>query len=418
MPSTRTVDAVARRAMLKLLSRIDSGRLELREPGGMLVFGQTRFENPLTATVDVRDAHFYTAFFRGSLGLAESYIAGEWECDDLTAFVRVGARNMPALDRARAFYRVAEKPARIAGDLVHDHVRHRDRTARHYNLGNDLYEAMLDETMAYSSAVFTDPGQSLADAQAEKFDRVCRKLRLTPRDRLVEIGTGWGGFAIHAATNYGCHVTTTTIAGEQSKLARQRVRDRGLEDQVEIVERDFAELEGRFDKLVSIEMIESIGWRRFDEYFERCSALLEDDGLMCLQVITIDDRAYEVEKLSRSFMNTLIFDGGSLPSNEFMARAVARHTDLQMVDFEDITAHYPETLRRWRANFNAAFEDLRGDEYDERFKRLWNLYLAYCEAGFIERRILVGQTTYAKPAYRNTWESFATAGDAEVAGRV
>ena len=135
-------------------------------------------------------------------------------------------------------------------------------------------------------------------------------------------------------------------------------------------------------------------------------------------MLHIDDRAYEVEKLSRSFMNTLIFDGGSLPSNEFMARAVARHTDLQMVDFEDITAHYPETLRRWRANFNAAFEDLRGDEYDERFKRLWNLYLAYCEAGFIERRILVGQTTYAKPAYRNTWESFATAGDAEVAGRV
>lgn len=412
------VDAAARRAMLNLLGRISSGRLELREPGGTRVFGQVRHENPVTAVVEVHDPHFYTAFFRGSLGLAESYVDGEWDCDDLTAFVQIGARNMPPLDRARGVYRVAEKPARMLGDLMHDHIRHRDRTARHYNLGNDLYSAMLDETMAYSSAIFSEQGQSLAEAQTEKFDRVCRNLRLTPRDRVVEIGTGWGGFAIHAASRYGCHVTTTTIAGEQSKLARRRVQDAGLSDRIEIVERDFAELEGRFDKLASIEMIESIGWRRFDEYFEVCSRLLEDDGLMCLQVITIDDRAYEAEKLSRSFMNTLIFDGGSLPSNEFMARAIARHTDLQMVDYEDITPHYPETLRRWRANFNAAFDDLRGDEYDDRFARLWNLYLAYCEAGFIERRILVGQGTYAKPAFRDTWEAFAATSDAELTHRV
>lgn len=416
MPHLHSIDTVARRAMFKLLSRIKSGRLVLREPGGMWAFGESPAEGPLTATVEVKDPHFYTSFFRGSLGLAESYIDGEWECDDLTALVRVGARNMPALDRARGFYRLAERPARAIGDFFHDRAGHRDRTARHYNLGNDLYAAMLDETMAYSSAVFTDPGQSLAEAQDEKFDKVCRKLRLTPRDRLIEIGTGWGGFAIHAASHYGCHVTTTTIAGEQSRLARQRVRAAGLSERIEIVERDFADLDGRYSKLASIEMIETIGWRRFDEFFAVCSRLLDDDGLMCLQAITIDDRAYEVEKLSRSFMNTLIFDGGSLPSNEFVARAVAQHTDLQMVDHEDLTAHYPETLRRWRHNFNAAFDELRGGAYDGRFRRLWNLYLSYCEAGFIERRILVGQTTYAKPGFRDTWEAFRTAGEAQLAG--
>jgi cyclopropane-fatty-acyl-phospholipid synthase len=350
--------------------------------------------------VRVNSPHFYTAFFRGSLGLAESYIDGEWESDDLTEFVRVGAMNMPAFDRARGFYRVAEGPARRAHSWLYDERRHRKRTARHYNLGNDLFARMLDKTMAYSSGIFSSADDTLEDAQYEKFDRICRRLQLQPGDELLEIGTGWGGFALHAAANYDVHVTTTTIAGEQARLARERVAESGLGDRITIIESDFADLTGQYDKLATIEMIETIGWKRFDEFFAVCDRLLRPEGLMCHQIITIDDRAYEAEKMSRSFINTLVFDGGSLPSNAFIAKAIERHTDMQLIDFEDITEHYPETLRRWRESFNAHFEELRGEGYDERFARLWNLYLAYCEAGFIERRILVGQGAYAKPGWR------------------
>jgi cyclopropane-fatty-acyl-phospholipid synthase len=402
---SRSVDSAARRAMFKVLGLMQNGRVELVEPGATHVFGRTRFENPVTARVNVHDPHFYTAFFRGSLGLAESYIDGEWDSDDLTEFVRVGAMNMPAFDRARAFYRLAEGPARRAHSWLYDERLHRKKTARHYNLGNDLFARMLDETMAYSSGIFTSPDDSLEDAQYEKFDRICRQLQLQPGDELLEIGTGWGGFALHAATNYDVHVTTTTIAGEQARMARERVAEAGMEDRITIIESDFADLTGQYDKLATIEMIETIGWKRFDEFFEVCDRLLKPDGLMCHQIITIDDRAYEAEKMSRSFINTLVFDGGSLPSNAYIAKAIERHTTMQLVNFEDITAHYPETLRRWRDSFNAHFEEMRGHGYDERFARLWNLYLAYCEAGFIERRILVGQGLYAKPGWRGALET-------------
>jgi cyclopropane-fatty-acyl-phospholipid synthase len=189
---SRQIDDISRRALFRILSRINDGRLELNEPSGRRVFGQTRFERPLTARVTVNDPHFYTAFFRGSLGLAESYIAGEWETDDLTSFVRIGARNMPAFDRARAVYRVAERPARALGAALHSEHRHKRRTAGHYNLGNELFTRMLGETMGYSSGIFASPQASLAESQTEKFDRVCRMLQLTPSDHLLEIGTGWG----------------------------------------------------------------------------------------------------------------------------------------------------------------------------------------------------------------------------------
>ncbi len=397
---SRSVDDISRRVVRRLLSRLRWGRLELFEPGGYSVFGDQRAADPVTAHIRVKDPHFYTAFFRGSLGLAESYRDGEWDCDDLTALVRIGARNMPALDRARAVYSAIDRPVRMVADLIEDAGIRRERTARHYNLGNDLFSAMLDETMAYSSAIFDDPGQSLADAQTEKFDRVCRRLRLEPGDRLLEIGTGWGTFAMHAAEHYGCEVTTTTISHRQAELARERIAEAGLADRVAVVERDFAELTGSYDKLASIEMIETVGWRRFDEFFAACDRLLEDDGLMCHQIITIEDSAYDAEKLGRSFINTLIFEGGSLPSRGYVDGAIGRLTDMRPIGFEDITPSYPETLRRWRRSFNEAAEELHARGYDERFARLWNLYLAYCEGGFIERRIEVGQGVWAKPAWR------------------
>jgi cyclopropane-fatty-acyl-phospholipid synthase len=281
--------------------------------------------------------------------------------------------------------------------------RSRRQIAAHYDLGNDLFASFLDETMSYSSAIFAAPGASLREAQIHKLDRVCRKLGLSERDHVLEVGCGWGGFAIHAAGNYGCRVTAATISREQHALATERVRAAALEDRVEVILRDYRDLDGRYDKLVSIEMIEAVGWQYFDRYFARCSELLRDDGAMLLQAITIDDRAYEVEKHGRSFMNTLIFPGGCLPSLGAIGASLGRVTDLTSVHLEDISAHYVTTLRHWRERFAAAADrdELDPGRYDARFRRLWELYLAYCEAGFAERRIRDVQLVLAKPAFRS-----------------
>jgi cyclopropane-fatty-acyl-phospholipid synthase len=252
----------------------------------------------------------------------------------------------------------------------------------------------------YSSAIFPTPQATLDEAALHKLDVVCDKLELRPSDHLVEIGTGWGALAVHAASRYGCRVTTTTISREQHAHATERVRAAGLQQRVTVLLRDYRELRGRYDKLVSIEMIEAVGWKDFGTFFERCSDLLTPDGLMLLQAITIDDRAYHVERGNPSFISTYIFPGGCLPSNEIMARCVARRTDLRAVGLEDITAHYAETLRHWRARFQSRAGAAARLGYDERFRRLWTLYLAYCEAGFRERRIRDVQLVLAKPRWR------------------
>jgi cyclopropane-fatty-acyl-phospholipid synthase len=276
----------------------------------------------------------------------------------------------------------------------------RRHIAAHYDLGNDLFRLFLDETMTYSCAVFHRPSISLREAQEAKLERVCRKLELGPGDHVLEIGTGWGSFALHAAERFGCRVTTTTISREQHEAATRRVRDAGLGDRVTVLPQDYRDLRGRYDKLVSIEMIEAVGWQYFDLFFHRCGELLDPRGLMLLQAIVIDDRAYEVEKASRSFIREMIFPSGCLPSLEVISRSVARATSLRLLDLEDITAHYPETLRRWRENFVRLAGRAGELGYDLRFRRLWELYLAYSEGGFMERRIGDVQALLAGPAYR------------------
>ena len=277
--------------------------------------------------------------------------------------------------------------------------RSRRQIAAHYDLGNDFYRLFLDETLSYSAAVFESPDATLHQASLAKLDRVCRKLQLGPDDHLLEIGTGWGGLAVHAAKHYGCRVTTATISVEQHAAASERVRAAGLEDRVTVLLRDYRELTGTYDKLVSIEMIEAVGWRDFGTLMAVCSDRLAADGLMLLQAITIDERAYEVEKASRSFINQLIFPGGCLPSQEVIARCVRRRTDLRAIGLEDITEHYVHTLRAWRENFAAAGAELERLGYDARFQRLWELYLAYSEGGFAERRICDVQLLLAKPRF-------------------
>ena len=277
----------------------------------------------------------------------------------------------------------------------------RRHISAHYDLGNDLFGLYLDESMMYSAAVFPYPDASLAEAQWHRLERICQALELGPDDHLLEIGTGWGGMATYAAANYGCQVTTTTISQEQREGALRRIRDAGVEDRVTVLLEDYRDLRGRYTKLVSLEMIEAVGWQYFDEFFRRCSELLEPDGLFFLQAIVIDDRLYETEKAARSFANTLIFPGGCLPSVEVIQRCTATQTDMSTVWLEDIGAHYARTLELWRERF-IANSDLAGElGYDEPFRRLWTLWLAMSEAGFRERRLRDVQVVLAKPQHSN-----------------
>ncbi len=389
---------LARWVVLGMLRLIRVGSLVVVESGRRRTFGF----GPPAATVEVRGAGFWTSMLRGSRGMAESYAAGLWDSPDLVAVIRVAARNATIIDRWRAWFAPVRVPLQRVRSIFTRNTR--DRSARsisaHYDLGNQLYGRMLDPTMSYSCAVFDEPGMTLEQASVRKLELVCEKLDLGPGDRVIEIGTGWGGFAIHAASNHGCHVTTTTISREQHDYAVERIHALGLEDRITVLMQDYRDLTGRYDKLVSIEMIEAVGWQHMGTFFRKCSDLLEPDGAMLLQAITIDDRAYEVEKASKSFIKTHIFPGGCLPSLEVIARAVARRTDLQTIALEDITHHYVPTLAVWRETFLAHADELDALGYDAHFRRMWTMYLAYCEAGFAERRICDVQLLLGKPRHR------------------
>ncbi len=400
------IDRLARRLALALLSRIRRGELVLVEGSRRMRFGVPGGERSPSAELQVHSPRFYRDFLRGSLGLGEAYAGGLWDCPDLVSLARIGALNMTGLDTLRRVFSPVLAPLqRAAGWLARNTpARARKRIAAHYDLGNELFSQFLDRTMMYSCAVFESPAATLEQASLAKLERICAKLKLSPTDHVLEIGTGWGGFAEYAAARYGCRVTTTTISAEQHAYATERIRKAGLSDRVTVLFEDYRDpsldRHGPYDKLVSIEMIEAVGWQYFPTFFRRCSELVADDGAMLLQAIVIEDRAYEVEKASKSFANTHIFPGGCLPSLQVIARNVARVTDFREAHLEDITAHYATTLQRWRERFLAAAEHVSELGYDEHFRRMWELYLSYCEGGFRERRIQDVQLLLAKPRFR------------------
>jgi cyclopropane-fatty-acyl-phospholipid synthase len=391
---------IARFIVDRLLRRISTGQLVVHEDGEVRAYGS----GPPVAIVHVRSPKVWGKLLRGSRGFAESYFEGLWDSPDTTAVVRLAARNVEGIDRLRRRLAPLRRPFQQAmAVFARTQTRRRARRsiAAHYDLGNDLFELMLDPTMMYSSAIFERPGMTLEEASVAKLERVCERLQLGPDDHVVEIGTGWGGFAVHAAGTYGCRVTTTTISREQHDWAVASVRRAGLEQLVTVLLEDYRDLTGTYDKLVSLEMIEAVGWRHFGTFFKQCSDLLAPDGLMLLQAITIDDRAYEVEKAGASFINTYVFPDGCLPSLEVISRCVARRTDMQALALEDLTPHYAETLRRWRHNFMGNVKRAEELGYDRRFQRLWTLYLSWCEAGFAERRIGDVLLLLAKPRHRS-----------------
>ncbi len=396
---------IARRLVFRLLSEIREGQLTIVENDRRFVFGR----GAPSAIVHVRSPEVWRKLMHGGRGMAEGYVAGDWDSPDPTAVLRVAARNVNRMDAARrALAPVREPYLRARQAFVRNTpARSRKDIAAHYDLGDDLFERMLDPTMMYSCALFEHQGMTLEQASTAKLDLIFEKLDLQPSDHLLEIGTGWGSLAVHAARTRGCRVTTTTISRDQHATAVRRVREAGLEDRVTVLLEDYRDLRGSYDKLVSVEMIEAVGWKDFGTFFSHCSDLLEPDGAMLLQAITIDDRAYRIERHSRSFIRTMIFPNGNLPSQEVIAQCVARETDMRGVHMEDLTPHYAETLLRWRENVEAHAGELDARGYDERFRRLWRLYLCYVEAGFAEHRIGLSQALYAKPLWRPTAPALA-----------
>lgn len=397
--ASRSFGAAARRIVLAAGARGDSGVIEVCEAGRTRRLGA----GEPTARVTVRDPRAYGALLcSGSVGLGSSYVAGWWDADDLTALVQILFRRTRPLrarldDLANIARPVLDPPARLMAPSPADDRRN---VQAHYDLSNDFFELMLDETMTYSCALFERPTASLAEAQVAKIDRLCTKLSLRPDDHVVEIGSGWGGFALHAAQRYGCRVTTTTISEAQRTYVAKRVAEAGLSDRITVLGDDWRNLRGRFDKLASVEMIEAVDWRLHDQFLGACAGLLADDGLAALQVIVIDDRSFERAKRQRDFVRRMVFPGGCIPSVASITASLARATDLRMVDLEDIGPHYAETLRRWAGNLRARQADVERLGMEPAFHRLWALYLAYCEASFLERHVSDVQLVLAKPAWR------------------
>lgn len=391
---------MARNLVCGKLEQLTEGRLRLIDGDQTRIFGRG---GDLEVTVRVRDPRFYRAIaLGGSLGAAEAYMDGLWEVDDLTDLCRLVVRNG---ESRREIDKGWARLTRPAHRLFHALRRNsptgsRRNIAAHYDLGNDFFRLFLDETMMYSCAIFPTEESSLEEASVHKNERICRKLDLQPEDHLLEIGTGWGGFALHAAKNFGCRVTTTTISREQYDLAWKRVLQAGLEDRIQVILRDYRDLSGQYDKIISIEMIEAVGHQYFDSYFRKCGELLKPDGLMLLQAITIGDWAFEDHKQTVDFIKRYIFPGGCIPSVTAIGDSLARVSNLRMFHLEDIGPHYARTLREWRERFFANIEKVRGMGFPEEFARMWEFYLCYCEAGFAERYIGNAQILLAKPGNR------------------
>jgi cyclopropane-fatty-acyl-phospholipid synthase len=397
-------DRFLRRRLLAQMGQLRHGRLLLRDALGTVELGDTAGVHcDLNIRIDVHDAGFYRAVAaNGSVGAGESYMEGQWRCDDLVALVRLLVRNRDLLDGMETGLARLGGIGMRAWNAMRRNTRDGSRRniAAHYDLGNEFFELFLSPDLMYSSGIWAGEEDSLDDASTRKLDRICRKLDLKPGDHVIEIGTGWGGFALHAAQRYGCRVTTTTISREQHALAAQRVADAGLEDRVALLLEDYRDLTGSYDKLVSIEMIEAIGAQYLDTYFGKLGSLLKPDGLALVQAITIEDHRYEQALDSVDFIKRHVFPGSFIPSIAAMLAAKGRASDLALIQFEDFGLSYARTLEAWRLRFHAALAQVRAQGYDERFIAMWEFYLAYCEGGFRERSIGVAQLLMAKPGHR------------------
>lgn len=399
---SRWVANFAKSQILRQLDHLEIGRLTLIDGENTYFHGDEA--HALHATIHVHDPRFYGEIaFGGSIGAGEAYMLGYWTADNLTNVIRLMCLNQSVMDNLEGGYQWLAKPVMRVMHWLNSNTTEgsRKNIAAHYDLGNEMFQLFLDPTMMYSSAIFNQDTKTLQQASELKLKTICDKLDLKPTDHLIEIGTGWGGFAIYAATNYGCKVTTTTISEQQYLLAKERVAAAGLGDKVTLLLEDYRHLQGQYDKLVSIEMIEAVGYQFYDTYFSKISALLKPDGLALIQAITIADQRYESAKKSVDFIQRYIFPGSCIPSNTAMLNSITGMTDMRLLDLEDIGPHYSTTLRMWRENFFANIDQVRKLGYSEEFIKMWEFYFCYCEGGFSERALGDVHLLLAKPGNRS-----------------
>lgn len=394
----------ARRMVHALLGRLERGSLVLEEGGQVYCFGEDRHRAELCARIQVKDTAAYLAVLHnGSVGAGEGYMHGLWDSPDLLQVVRLFVLNMSTVDTMEQQGSWWQKLGQRAFHALRRNSRNgaRRNIATHYDLSNDFFKLFLDPTMAYSAGIFRGRNMTLEEASLTKYQHICERLQLQPGDHLLEIGTGWGGLAIHAAKHFGCRVTTTTLSHEQYLYAKAWVECAGLAGLITLCEQDYRELEGQYDKLVSVEMIEAVGAEYYSAYFAKCCQMLKPQGLMLIQAITISDQRYKQSLGNTDFIKRYIFPGGQLPSNAVIAQHVAEDTDMQLIGMEDITRDYALTLNAWRERFENRLADVRQLGCDEVFIRMWRYYLCFCEGGFLERVIHTGQFLLAKPGYRD-----------------
>ena len=393
-------DRACRRLLLSQLGGIEGAQLTLLDRGERLAFGQAYRETDPRCTITVHHPRFYRdAVLGGHLGAAEGYIHGLWDCDDLTALVRVFARNLALSDRMdKVSVRLGGALLKLGYYLKRNTLSgSRGNIAAHYDLGNDFFELLLDPTLTYSCAVFESPEASLMDAQVAKLDRLIDKLGLTEDQHLLEIGTGWGALAVRAAERTGCRVTTTTLSQQQHDHAEKLIAENNLGGRVTLLKRDYRELDGQYDKLVSVEMIEAVGHQFYGQFFESCARLLKPTGRGVIQSITIPDARYDSARKCVDFIKKYVFPGSCIPSIGILRQAMTSSSGLELTHFEELGPHYAATLRRWAENLNDNRERVIARGYPRELLRLWDFYLAYCEGGFIEHNIGLAQIEVRQP---------------------
>ena len=403
-PRVPLLARLGRRLMLGRLAEFTRGELRVVETDGtQRTFGRRSDDFDVGCTLFIEHPQTWAdAAFGGTVGAGEAYIRGLWRSDDLTSLVRIFVANRDVMNRMDSRWAFVSRPLLKLFHWANRNSRHGSarNIAAHYDLGNDLYQLMLDETMAYSCAIFPRPDASLVVAQTAKFEAACRKLDLKPTDHVLEIGTGWGGFAIHAVERYGCRVTTTTISVAQRDFAIRKIAERGLSDRITVLLKDYRDLEGQYDKLVSIEMVEAVGARYLDRFFDTCSRLVKPDGAMLLQAITLQDQFYRQALKSVDYIQRYVFPGSFIPSVTTLLESMTRTTDLKLFHLEDIGPHYARTLRTWRERFFRNLGKVRELGYPDSFVRMWEYYLCYCEGGFLERQLGTVQMLLTKPGNR------------------
>ena len=402
----RWIDQFARKGVMARFAKISYGQIRITDSRGEIIFGQPDNGGELCVDIKVIEPRFYSDLaFGGTVAAGESYMQGCWTCSDLTALVRIMVRNRHVMEAVEGSLSRFKAPLLRVGHWLNRNTQSGSRRniEAHYDLGNEMFELFLDPTMMYSSAYYPKPESTLEEASVAKLKRICDKLQLTSDDHVIEIGTGWGGFAIYAASHYGCKVTTTTISKEQHAMAASRVAAAGLEDKITLLMEDYRDLSGQYDKLVSIEMIEAVGHQYLDTYFGKCSSLLKPEGIMLIQAITIADQYYDQAINSVDFIQKFIFPGGFIPSVSAIAGSVKQSTDMRLFHLEDIGPHYATTLQHWRERFFENIEQVKALGYSDQFIRMWEFYLCYSEGGFLERALGNAHLVFIKPENRIDW---------------